>query len=506
MPSAPRTDARAAARAKLSRVRREGIRNWFQEGLFAQVWITLTGGKFLTDLALFFGAGPFHLGLINAVPYLSAPGQILGAYLSAWSGTRRPALVLGAGASRMIWLLVLLLVLLPIPQHVKLWLFIACFAISGFGAAVATNPWTTWTGDLVPEAVRGRLVSVRTAALLLVGLGADFLISQLREQLGPDGRRWTLVVMLALACAAAVHTIFLFRKWWEPPLKPAPIPRFGQVLRASVRERGVRRLLFAFALWNMGIGVAVGFWAPHMMQNLELPFTKILIYHTALYLLSFIMNIGIWGGVIDRVGAVPVLMFNGVILAGVPFLWLFITPENLMLYYIEGAISGFAWSGFNTATFSLPYKVLPEKNRSFFFAILSALNGLMMGLGSVLGGLIAEGLEGLALTFAGYAITNYHIVFFLSGGIRAVSLTVLRRVQESGRRRGGVGTAARGIVERVEEIMDHPEDLLPRTKSSRKGQAHVQAPAAAEPQRGETKDPADSAARSGRSQSNQEGA
>ena len=82
------------------------------ESGFSQVQIILTGGIFLTALALSLGAQPWHLGFLAAVPHLTQLFQLIGAYLIEATGRRKLVAVLGAGVSRLLWLCIPLIYLI----------------------------------------------------------------------------------------------------------------------------------------------------------------------------------------------------------------------------------------------------------------------------------------------------------------------------------------------------------------------------------------------------------
>ena len=59
------------------------------EGFLGEVFVTLTGGVFLTGLALLLGAGPVALALLSALPFLGQVGQLAAPPLERRLGSRR---------------------------------------------------------------------------------------------------------------------------------------------------------------------------------------------------------------------------------------------------------------------------------------------------------------------------------------------------------------------------------------------------------------------------------
>jgi hypothetical protein len=288
----------------------------------------------------------------------------------------------------------------------------------------------SWLSDLLPDNLRGRVISARNGILILVAICADFLLSQVREELGVGLKDRFFLICIAVASLAGLKSIFAFRNQWEPSYNPAPVPRLGDVLKKVFTHPGLRPLVWALSLWNIAVGVAIAFWAPHMLTYLNLPFTTIFLYSSIVTICSFFMSRWIWGGVIDRAGTLSVVLFCTILISIIPVLWLFISPENLSFFWFEAVLSGLAWSGFNVAIFNLPFVILPQKNRSYYFAIISAFSGVSLGLGAIVGGGIAQLLAPIRIELFGMTYINYHATFVISAILRACCLLLMRKIPD----------------------------------------------------------------------------
>jgi MFS family permease len=420
-------DHNAPARVK----RRSGILASLEEGIFAQIWIIPTSGKFLIDLVLLFGAASIHLGIINAVPFLTAPAQLIGAYLVTLSGSRKRVLLPAVTISRQLWWIVLILVFLPIESGYKLWIFIALYAVMSFTGQISGNAWLSWLGDLLPDNIRGRVISTRNGILIIVGMVADFVFSQIRETLGKGSHNLYLFICLGIASFAGLKTVLAFKNQWEPPFTPSPVPMMKNILKDIFQLKAIRRLIIALMMWNIAIGVATSFWTPHMMLNLKMSFTAIFFYSSVVMIFHFIMSRGIWGPVIDRAGTVAVVSFCALLITFIPLIWLFISADYITPLWFEAVLNGLTWSGFNIAIFNLPFFILPQKNRVYYFAFLSALSGLAMGVGALAGGIIAQILEPMHVEILGMTYINYHVTFLLSAILRGICVFQLRKIPDA---------------------------------------------------------------------------
>jgi len=446
--------------------RRSGIHYSFLEGAWAQIFISLTGGKFLTDLLRFFGANDQWLGFGSAVQPITSTMQILGAYLSNWAGERKRVIVPACVVARQSWWLVLPLILLDLPSSIKLPVFLALFTTSMVADAIIANLWLSWTADLIPDKVRGRILGKRTALMLTIALGADFLISEMRGRTDHQGHAPYLLACFGTAAAAGLVTAFLFRRQWEPPMKRHPVPPLREVFRDALASDGVMRLLTARCAWNIAVGIAMAFWTPFMMDYLDLTFTQILWYNLIVQGMTVFLGALVWGPVIDRAGTVPVVLICGLVIGLMPFLWLFMGPEDLAFYWLDAVLTGLCWSGFNAAMGILPLQVVPTFRRDYQLAMLSAIGGIVLGLGSVAGGTIAQALHGIEIHWNGREYGNYHVMFVISGLLRLSCLFVLARVPDV--RSKGIMFALLATGTSMKEMVTNPMLLFARRNTRRR--------------------------------------
>ena len=149
-----------------------------------------------------------------------------------------------------------------------------------------------------------------------------------------------------------------------------------------------------------------------------------------------------------------------------PFLWLFMGPKYLAFYWLDAILTGLCWSGFNAAMSILPLQVVPEYRRDYQLALLSAIGGIVLGLGSVGGGAIAQGLSGIEIHWNGREYTNYHVMFVISGVLRLSCLFVLARVPDV--RGKGIMFALLATGTSMKEMVANPGLLLARRNPRRR--------------------------------------
>jgi MFS family permease len=134
----------------------------------------------------------------------------------------------------------------------------------------------------------------------------------------------------------------------------------------------------------------------------------------------------VWGGLSDRIGNRPLLLFAGIAIAVTPLFWLLANTAplkaHLFIYLaLFHIVWGGTWSAIDLCTNNIQIVIAPREHRATFFAIASAMTGVSSAFGTTVGGFLAQGAhyEGL------------WGVFFLSAIARAIALIPLLFVHET---------------------------------------------------------------------------
>ena len=144
----------------------------------------------------------------------------------------------------------------------------------------------------------------------------------------------------------------------------------------------------------------------------------------------------LWGKLIDRVGAQPVVLACSLGIGFLPLVWLFPSPTFLWPLVADALLAGVLWSGHNLAIFALPLSVAPRKGRPFYLAAFSTAGGLAYALASSLGGGLASLLP-TTFTLGGHLWDNFQVLFLLSGLARIAAAFLAVRIIEPGVRTAG---------------------------------------------------------------------
>lgn len=412
---------------------RDAHQKWLRyctiEGAFANVFITYTGGAFITGLALLLGANDFQIGILAAIPFLSHLSQLSSTYIASLFKGRKRAVVALSAIGRQIWWIVPFILLADFEWRLEAMLLVVL--LSNVCIMAVTPSWMAWIADIVPDRLRGRYFGMRNTALaistaitaLAGGVILDLARSHNHESLG-------FAIIIALSCLFAGVALVILRKIPDPHRGDPPSLFSWPGMLEPLKNRSFRRLLFVFFAWNFSIGISAPFFAPHMLSNLGMSFTLISLYSVAAVVAAILLNRP-WGALIDRFGSKPVAAFCAFGIAFIPLVWLFPRRGFLIILAFEALYTGALWTGFNLAAFNIPLANSPKQNRSSYLALFNVATGLAFFAASTIGGILTESWSGIAWKAGPQTIVNYHIIFVVSAVLRLISAGLITTFHEA---------------------------------------------------------------------------
>ncbi|PTL80904.1 MFS transporter [Vitiosangium sp. GDMCC 1.1324] len=407
---------------------RHSLKASVSEGIVAEVFTACAGATVLTGWALALKLGPFLVGVMTALPFFAQFVQFPAAWLTSTFGHRRVALV-AVCLSRQVMLPLCVLPWLPLTLVGQQRLLVAVAAVSAVLGVIGNNAWVAWMGELVPESIRGRFFGRRTALCTLgstvTSLVAGVVMDKLRP---PEGVGLGLPLLAGIACVAGVVTTLLMARQHDPAPDKEKAALDFRVALLPLRDERARRVLVYQVAWNAAVGVSAPFFSFHMLKNLKMSFLVMALYLAAVAGMRMIAA-PVWGKLIDRVGAQPVLLACSLGIGVIPSIWLFPTATFLWPLLLDVVMAGVLWGGHGLAIFALPLSVAPRRGRPFYLAAFSTAGGLAYAAASALGGGLASLLP-TEFTLGGHLWVNLHVLFALSAVARVAAAFLALRIVE----------------------------------------------------------------------------
>lgn len=394
----------------------------------AEVISACAGGAILTAWGIYLDASPLVTGTMLALSQLAQLFQLPAAWTTSRLGSRRACIWL-VGASRQAMLPLAALPFLPLSSEARQHVLLAVAFGSAILGVLGNNAWVSWMSELVPQRVRGRYFGKRSAlctmggALAAAAVGVLLDGARARGAIGP-----ALAALQVVASLSGVITTLLMLRQHEPAIHHARVCLQPSRLLASLRDPTMRGLLTYLCVWNGAVGLAGSFFALHMVRNLKMSFTLVALHGTAVAAVRMLVA-PVWGALLDRIGARPVLVACSFGIATVPFIWLLPTEHSLWPLALDCVVAGVLWCGHSLATFHLPLSITPRAERPLYLALFATVTGVSFSLATFAGGSLAELLPD-RFTLFGSELCDLHVLFVLSGVLRALAAVAAIRIRE----------------------------------------------------------------------------
>jgi MFS family permease len=404
------------------------------EGALAGVMAVFTGGVVLTGLALALGASDFLIGVIAAIQAGANLFQLRAFRHLERTGQRKSIAVRFAAFSRLVWVVIALLTLIPGEgfQPYRFGLFIVLYALSTILGIYSAVPWVSWLVDLVPEKVRGRFFAQRNLAAgavgVILGIGAGKFIDFWNDyDLGPAPTAFAILVGVGLVFG--FRAVQMQQKMFDPPFpQPASRLTFWESLKDPFRNINFRRLFLFRVMFDLSTGVAGTFYGVYMLTQENLSFTFV----AAMVMIATLMNflaLAPLGRLIDRFGNTPVLKICVAGKIAFASLWLFTSPETFWLYVIIHLLGVFD-AGTAVAIPNLVYKTAPVEKRANYIAVDGTVVGVAATVAPLIGGSLAVVFAHWQLSLGVFQWQHFHFLFLLALLLRVGAFRLLSGVQE----------------------------------------------------------------------------
>jgi MFS family permease len=424
---APSVDAAEAGVTPRSRLRRS-LGACTAEGLVAEVVSAFAGGAILTGWAIHLHASALITGIVVALPQMAQLFQLPAAWSTALIGRRRAAVTLVAASRQMMLPLAVLPLFAPSELTAQAVLLVVA-ALSAVLGVLGNNAWVSWMGELVPRRIRGRYFGRRTALCTIAGATASAAAGVALDWAAPRGATGVMLAALQLCAAAGgVVTTILMLRQHDPGRGAEATPLSLAAALRPLRDPSARGLLVYVLAWNLATGVAGSFFALYMLQDLRMGFTLVALHGIGLAA-ARVLAAPLWGRLIDRLGARPVLIACAFGISVIPLVWLFATPAFLWPLLVDAVLAGVLWGGHNLAMFVVPMTATPQRGRPFYVAAIAMTGGIAFTIATASGGLLAETLP-RDLVVLGHPVHNLQLLFVASAVLRFVAAFGALRIHE----------------------------------------------------------------------------
>lgn len=411
---------------------RRDFRYSIYDGIFANVYGTLTGGVFLTGFALILGMNDFLIGVLTAIPALATFFQLPASYYIRKNGKTKKIAVVTAMIARLMWLPIVAAAFLPgAGPTAKCLLVLALTFLSSAFASVSYVAWLSWTSDLVPDKIRGSFFGTRNMLCSAAGIAAVLVFGNMVDYCKEHLDRFPMAIAISLTAAVffgVMSALFLNRVRETRFPRTLKTPAAGEMI-LPFRELNFRRFLIFGFIWNFSVYFASPFFTLYFLRDLNYSY----MFNAVLSAVCTVAAIGgmqAWGLISDRVKNRAVIQFGGFFAALIPALWVAVRPGDILLPILFQLISGGFWAGVNLCTNNMLLRISPRESKVWYLSAYNITVGLGAASAPIMAGFILSLLDSRKQSLASAGFLPMHLIFYASTLMRLASLIYFRCVHE----------------------------------------------------------------------------
>lgn len=291
----------------------------------------------------------------------------------------------------------------PTVTLVVFFLLLACTAL---GNGIATPAWFTMIGKVLPVRRRGIFFGVSGGLGALIGVIGAYFVGHILEVMPyPDNFGWLFTIAF-IFCAISWVGLALTREPDSPVVRQqVPLTRYIRQLPDVLRSnRNYSHFLFGYAVSRLG-AMSIGFFLVFGDTSYNLTGTQVGMLTAILIGTQALMNV-LWGWVGDRAGHKFVLTSSSFIMALAALAaWASTSEMSLIIAFV---LLGTAIASDSVSRFNIVLEFAVPEDQPTYIGLTNTLLAPVVGLGPILGGLLAMMLDyrGLFLISAVFAVVG----------------------------------------------------------------------------------------------------
>ncbi len=405
------------------------------DGIFANIFATLTGGVFLTGFALYLGMNELMIGLVASMPFIVTVFQLPASYLISKTGKRKEISCWAAALARTIWIPIVIVTLVTFSSlSTKLLIILSLLFLSYTFISISYVSWLSWMSDLVPDESRGSFFGTRNMICGAAGMIVLVIFGRLLDTLNghvlgglPLGFGITFI---SAVCLGMLSLHFLSRVPEPgPDNQPAYNFSFSSQIQLPFRQPSFRSFLIFSLLWSFSVYFASPFFTLYFLRDLKFGYGFVATLGM-LSSLADLIGMQLWGRISDRAQNKAIIHFAGWVAIFIPLAWVFAKPQSVVIPIMLHLAGGGFWAGINLCMNNLLLKISPQENKASFLSIYNIMGGIGAATGPIAGGLVLKYISELNLRLFSVTLLPLQALFITSTLLRLLSFQLFKYVHE----------------------------------------------------------------------------
>ena len=378
------------------------------------------------------GASSTVLGIIASFTPLMTVFQLPAAQHLERYGYREFILMGWSLRTVFIFVVALVPMLAFLDNPSKMAVLLATLFIFNLLRGISSTAWMPWITELIPEAKRGRFLSIDQLFMyggcLLALLASAFVMT---GQVDP----WEYSLVFLISALGGTASLYFIKRIPEVPMGEA-VRRSSQKVpwRAMLGYAPFRELLIFNVLYMAVIGSLGVFTVEFLREQSRLDVGTVL-YLSAFSFVGALAVLPFVGSIIDTVGSKPLMRVGTGTFALVIAVWCLmaagVLPLTLWLVAGLNFLAGAASANFNLANVRITMATMPAMGRNHFFALFTVITSLGLGAAPVAWGVTLDVLGAYEVVTGVFHWKRHSIYFLALLVLNAIAFAYIRRLHES---------------------------------------------------------------------------
>lgn len=293
-------------------------------------------------------------------------------------------------------------------------LYVISFALNAF-AMPALNELLI---NSTPQAIRGRYLAERERIGFAVMMVLTFAIGRMLDLFKGEGQEPTgfVVIAIVILVLGAFNT-FSVKSMNEITHNQVAVKfALKEVLTKPLADKGFRKIIVLFILWNVGFWIGAPFIAVYLVTQIQVSYTYMMIMGFIGTIMRIVFFPKFWGELADKKSWFLSLEGSLLLVAITHFAWGFVHVGNYqILSPLLHVLAGFAWSGLGISLFNIQYMYAGSKGRTLYVGLNAAIGGVASLIAVRFSGSIIDRFEVIEMPFGGGTLNSMQFIFFISG-------------------------------------------------------------------------------------------
>lgn len=381
---------------------------------------------FMTSYALFLGASNVHIGILAAIPSLTATFQVFSAFLFIKFKSRK-RLVCWLTALQYIFFYFIILIPKISTGQYQIYLLLFAFFSGFILRSLIGGGLLEWNNFFVPAAVKGSYFSTRNILNNATYIVMSLIVGNILDKY--DGKYIGYFVILGITLMFSIIEIVSLLKIddYSEDLAEKPMIKFQEIFTLPLKDRRYMSYVYFAVWWGFAVSLASPYFTVYSVKYLDLKYSYIAIIGSVTGFLKILVA-RLWGTTGDRKGWRNIVLFAGSGYALTNMVWFFVNAHTTFLYPFIIVSNGIFMIGINIAIFNLNLELSSEEHRIIYLGFNTMIGGIFAFIGPLISAWVINALKNSRISLMFLQINGYQIMFLVSSLLLLLGILYIFRV------------------------------------------------------------------------------